>query len=939
METKSKKILLLAFTGLVILSALAVVAWDIATWQQRGWTGMTTKWEVVDFIFAGSPAQKAGFLEGDSILAVNGISVDSIAPIITLAAQTKIGEKYTYLVERDGRELAFTITLESPFQVWQVIVNLVSGLLVGLIFLVIGYFVYLKQPVDRRARIFCLMSVFAAAFFFMNSLFSLDWYGMNILGLASLTSANIFMIAGTTLSSFFLALLLMHLALIFPKERPVVRNNPYVFRWLYGFPALWSAPLATSIAIVLANGVGSILSGSNYSIQRLTGYFLGYLLKGTVVIFERGPIFSAIALGFFIYLLQRSKKARKAEGMKRWIWMRPLQSMFLILLLAFVLIGGSSSLTALFNLPKIVAIAFSIILSVILWGGLFTMSLIYPIIICVSIYRSYRESHLEEKRQVKWPLWGIILALAGYSAASILGTILVMALGRSLNAFMFTLEGVLGNAFYLIIPISFAIGILKYRLMDIDLIIKKTIIYSAVTGLIVLLYLGLVGGLGGFLVQYAGLQNQWMIVFSTLLVALVFVPMRNRVQVFIDRRFYRKKQDYPQILKRLSSEVHEAADQKTLLQCIAENLQQALPNRATVIFLKSQNDQNLWAKEKIGLPDEVLNRLKIALASPLVAGMSGLLQLSSYGESLPEADRRLVQQTRADLFVLVKAKHTLLGLISLGKRLSDQDYDEDDKDFLISVAELMAIGLEHVRLRKQEKEFEQARAIQQRLLPSVIPQIAGYEIVAAWQPAHAVSGDYYDVLRFSDGKLGVCIADVVGKGMPAALLMSNVQAAVKAYAAETTEPKDLCIQVNRFLHKNIARDQFITFFYCVLDAKKKSLTYSRAGHNEPILVRRDGSHCKLESGGPALGILSNYDFEQGEVLLVSSDRLLLFTDGVIEAMNAEGEEFGETRLLELLAGNRKLTAVELQKSVTAAVSDFTQGNFQDDVTMLVVEVE
>ncbi|MFQ5632921.1 MAG: PDZ domain-containing protein, partial [bacterium] len=262
MAIKHRKIIPVVSTGLVILAALAIVAWDIATWQQRGWTGMTTKWEVVDFIFADSPAQKAGIAPGDTILAINGMPADSIAPFITLAAQTKIGEKYTYLVERDGRQLAFTVTLESPFKSWQVLINLISGLLVGLVFLTIGYFVYFKQPQDRRARIFCLMSVFAAAFFFMNSLFSLDWYGTSILGLALISSASAFMIAGMTLSSSFLALLLMHLALIFPKERPVVRNNPYVFRWLYGLPTLWLSPIAISIVIFLVDGIGSILPGS-----------------------------------------------------------------------------------------------------------------------------------------------------------------------------------------------------------------------------------------------------------------------------------------------------------------------------------------------------------------------------------------------------------------------------------------------------------------------------------------------------------------------------------------------------------------------------------------------------------------------------------------------------------------------------------------------------
>lgn len=287
----------------------------------------------------------------------------------------------------------------------------------------------------------------------------------------------------------------------------------------------------------------------------------------------------------------------------------------------------------------------------------------------------------------------------------------------------------------------------------------------------------------------------------------------------------------------------------------------------------------------------------------------------------------------------VKLKGELIGFISLGTKLSDEEFDAEDREFLAAVADQMAVSIDNLRLREQEKEFEKAREIQQRLLPKEIPQIPGYAISGVWQPARAVGGDYFDVLKFSESKVGLCIADVVGKGMPAALLMSNLQAAVKAFASDKVPPKELCEKVNRFIRGNIAADKFITFFYGLLDSEKKKFIFSRAGHNPPILIRRNGTPIRLERGGPVFGLFEECLYEEGEVELTSGDRILLFTDGVNEAMNAEGEEFGEERLLELLVENRTLGAAELQNRVIKAVAEFTDGEFQDDVTMIVVTVE
>jgi phosphoserine phosphatase RsbU/P len=237
---------------------------------------------------------------------------------------------------------------------------------------------------------------------------------------------------------------------------------------------------------------------------------------------------------------------------------------------------------------------------------------------------------------------------------------------------------------------------------------------------------------------------------------------------------------------------------------------------------------------------------------------------------------------------------------------------------------------------EQERELVEARSIQRRLLPKDIPQIEGYKIAAAWRPARTVSGDYFDVLKFNETKAALCIADVSGKGMPAALLMSNVQAAVKAFASEKVSPSDLCARVNRFVSSSTGQDKFITFFYCIADAEQNRLVYTNAGHNAAILLHQDGSLGRLEPGGAVLGPFPNWNYKNEQTEFKLGDRLLLFTDGVTELRNSDGEEFGEARLIELISDNRELDADALRDRIVQAMVSFSGGEFQDDATLLVL---
>jgi sigma-B regulation protein RsbU (phosphoserine phosphatase) len=254
-------------------------------------------------------------------------------------------------------------------------------------------------------------------------------------------------------------------------------------------------------------------------------------------------------------------------------------------------------------------------------------------------------------------------------------------------------------------------------------------------------------------------------------------------------------------------------------------------------------------------------------------------------------------------------------------------------------SEIQAGRERRMKAERDLRELDEARRIQRTLLPSVLPQMDGVELAASWQPASGVGGDCFDAIRFSSHRLALSIADVVGKGIPAALLMSNLQAAVRAFATEAARPAELCEQVNTILCGHISEGRFISFFYCVVDSEIGSVTYANAGHFPPGLIKADGTVIRLTSGGAVLGVLPAGGYESGTVALGAGDRLILYTDGITEARSEDDEEFGDERLLALAVEHRACSAPALQARLVDAVSTFTGRRFTDDATLIVLAAD
>jgi sigma-B regulation protein RsbU (phosphoserine phosphatase) len=218
------------------------------------------------------------------------------------------------------------------------------------------------------------------------------------------------------------------------------------------------------------------------------------------------------------------------------------------------------------------------------------------------------------------------------------------------------------------------------------------------------------------------------------------------------------------------------------------------------------------------------------------------------------------------------------------------------------------------------------------LPPKSIPQLRGIQ-------SSAVSCDYYDVLSLDEHHLAICIADVVGKGITAALLMANLQAAFRAFATADASPASVCGKLNAFLCGNVATGKFISFFYCIVDCRDRLLAYENAGHCPAQLVRRSGETISLCGEGAVLGVLPDWNYRNNRLQLESGDHVVLFTDGVTEAEDAHGEEFGEERVVRTLQNVAGRSAGEVRRALMEAVTGHCSGQFRDDATVVVLAVQ
>jgi sigma-B regulation protein RsbU (phosphoserine phosphatase) len=900
------------------LTLFALTSWAIATrviaQHRAGWVGMMyyngnlpKEAEMmrgiippngsVTSVLTGTPAWRAGIAGRDRIISVNGIPVREMERIQQLAERVRRGDVITYQIEHRGKLRTVRLQTVSPLSLTTVVIGMLFTIAVAGTYLAISILVLWARPRQRAAWVFFWLSTLGSLSFALSVL--LDFDVMMHAGIEPAMSRmeTITLYIGIACVSLLVSTLIFHLALIFPKNLPVVQRHPLIIRWLYCLALL---------PIVLPP-----------------------LIFTTMTTAKTWRIPVAVAAGVVaIVLAVRWFRVRAREGTRNAVLDHPW------ITLAPLVVSMLSVLTVLrATAPRPVLFFIAMLVGGIWVLGIIGVAGIYSLLTLFALYRGYVRSSREEKRQVRWPLWGTATAIG----SSLAITILLVGLTSMHEAPEPLLVAALASAArvaFILIPLSFAFAILKYRLMDIDVILKKTVVYSFVTGIIVGAFFALVAGLGTLMTTWLKVQSQTVTVISTLLLAGLFVPVRNRVQHFVDRRFFRRKFDLSEAEKLIHDEVMSATELQPLLRRVVEWIQHALQVRSVVILVpRTDSEDVLEAVATIGVPDELVRMLSIDRDT--VGRAEGVVPIGNL--RLQQDDWTRIRRIHGELAVPMLLRGRLEGLMLVGSRLSGT-FEEEDREFLASVTRELALGIDNLTVSDEARDFEQALQVQRALLPRSMPRIGGVDIDATWKPARIVGGDYFDVFTVGPSTLALCIGDVAGKGMPAALLMASLQAAVKASASRDAAPSDVCSRISSIVTSTLQGGRFVTFFYALLDTSDMRLRYTNAGHNPPLLIRASGEVVRLAAGGPVFArLMQGAAYVTSDEVLASGDTLVLFTDGVTEARSPEEEEFGEQRLIDVVRSAQP-GAAHVVRDIVEQVRQFSHDVAHDDVTIVVVRV-
>jgi sigma-B regulation protein RsbU (phosphoserine phosphatase) len=516
----------------------------------------------------------------------------------------------------------------------------------------------------------------------------------------------------------------------------------------------------------------------------------------------------------------------------------------------------------------------------------------------------------------------------------------------------------------LLFPITLAYVIVVQRALDVRVVIRQGLQYALATGGIRVLQMALTAGVLFFAINLASsrgsrVQKISMIAGGVFLV-LMMKSAADRLRKWIDRRFFRDAYDAEQILAGLSDEVRSMVETQPMLERVATRIAESLHvPRIAVLLQESGFYRPAYALGYAGVPQMELPDTAAAVEHLRKDSEPARVYFddddSWVNSSLPEAERRSLAELDPQLLLPLSVRDKLLGIVSLSEKRSEEPYSGTDLRLLKSVATQAGLALANAQLtatiaeevgrrEKMNRELEIAREVQERLFPQRLPEIAGLDYFGRCRTALGVGGDYYDFLALPDGKLGVALGDVSGKGIAAALTMASLQASLRADAMRAgNDIAGLITHVNQMLYDASTEDRYATLFYAQYDPATRRLSYVNAGHCPPILLRNLAKNSRVEhldqAGGTVVGLLKDCSYEQSEASLAPGDLLVIYTDGFSEAMNPDLTEWGEERLIGSIVGCAGLPAQGVIARIMQAADAFAAGAPQsDDMTLVVLRV-
>jgi serine phosphatase RsbU (regulator of sigma subunit) len=494
-----------------------------------------------------------------------------------------------------------------------------------------------------------------------------------------------------------------------------------------------------------------------------------------------------------------------------------------------------------------------------------------------------------------------------------------------------------------------AYSMVRYRFLDAKLIARKSILYALTSAFLVSVYLTIIRQLDALLQSVAGFD---VTVFETaiLLIALVlFQPVVSWLEEALENVFLRERGDHRTLLRRLSGEVLTVLDLKTLADTILETLREGLLARTTVFLIAPGPHVPIARGFGGGVDLEAIAAIPREELDRATEGISILRRSEIRDLASHERGVVLKPLLATEPYLILPLRHAgqFLGLISLGRKITETRYTAEEMSLLETLGNQTSVALKNALLYEEnlvksllEEELAVARRIQQQFLPTRLPEMGRFGIAAMNLPNKQVGGDYYDIVDLGSGSYLITIADVAGKGVPAALLASMVQASVRTQAHDGKPVCEMMDRLNRLVYDATPDDRFATCFLARVSASGMSLSFSNAGHNYPILLPARGQSRLLDAGGIPLGIHPEFAYGETSTELKPGDALILYTDGITDARNRSMEDYTEDRLFQFAGElSRDLTARELLDAISTDVSRFTEGAEQaDDITLVALKV-
>lgn len=566
-----------------------------------------------------------------------------------------------------------------------------------------------------------------------------------------------------------------------------------------------------------------------------------------------------------------------------------------------------------------------------------------------SLVSNLRSGSAETRRKCGVIAWGVAAGLGPAIAIHLVGA----AIGRRLEEFPFPVWASVVLALFLL-PLAFTYAVARHRVMDVPVLLRRSARYVLVQrgflGLLVLLGMGathlFAASLEALVLAPRAVRLEPAIAMGVVLGTLLVLggtAIHRRVRERIDRAFFRTAYDARHVLSELAARARTVRSREELVALVGERVHAALRPEWSRAWIASR----AGVLVPYGGGGGPLDPTQPALAT---------LARRGYPRTLTEvapAERRAMgalAEGEAECVVpIVGREGGLLAVFAFGPRRSEEPYAGEDLRLLGAVADQAAVALEAIQLaeemadrlevqRRTDEELDLARRAQARLLVHDAPRLATLEYAGRCVQARAVGGDYFDFLDLGPGRMGLVLADVSGKGMAAALLMASLQASLRSTAGAVAEFPARLEPVHTLLLRCSESNRYATLFVAAYDDHTRRLVYANCGHNPPLLLRRRGGVERLWPTSPVIGLLDEWSCDTAEVALDAGDLLVLFSDGVTEARSDADEEFGEARLVGALDRHRDAPVARVLHSVIAEVADFTGGEQEDDVTLVVARV-